>query len=246
MKPHALGPFYRALSHWSIFVTDPAVYGWRDNTGGMPPIEVEIHDVPLTAEQESIVRDESGLLFPVPGGGIASRARFAQLAKGRHKGKAVDTAKPGFVRDLVASFGGEQSIVWCRYNAEQDAVAALLPDAANVDGRTPPGRRAELVAEFQAGRRRCLVSKPKILGFGLNLQMASRMVFSTLQDSWEEYHQAVKRANRYGSTRRLRVHVPVTELERPMVETVLRKADRVEADTREQERIFREHGYVAF
>lgn len=245
LKPHALGPFYRALSHWSIFVTDPGVYGWRDNAGGMPPIDVTIHDVGLTDEQEAIVRQESGLLFPMPGGGIASRGRLAQLAKGRHKGEDVDTLKPAFVRSLVESFGDDQSIVWCKYNHEQDTLARMIPDAASVDGRSSPEARTALVREFQDGRRRVLISKPKVLGFGLNLHMARHMVFSTLQDSWEEYHQCVKRANRYGSTHRLSVHIPITELERPMVDTVLRKAGRIEADTREQERIFREHGYAA-
>jgi superfamily II DNA or RNA helicase len=245
LKPHALAPFYRALSHWSIFVTDPGVYGWKDNTGGMPPIDVTIHDVELTSEQESIAQSESGLLFPMPGGGIATRGKFAQLAKGRHNGRKVDTLKPGFIRDLVDSFGDDQSIVWCRYNAEQDGIAEMIPDAANIDGQTKHETRVQLVREFQASERRSLVSKPKILGFGLNLQMARHMVFSTLQDSWEEYHQAVKRANRYGATGRLNVHIPVTELERPMIETVLRKADRIEQDTKEQERIFKEFGYAA-
>lgn len=246
LKPHALGPFYRALSHWCIFLSDPAVYGWEDNTGGMPDVNIHIHDVPLTDEQEEIVQAESGLLFPIPGGGITSRSRFAQLAKGRHKGRAIDTAKPEYVRSLVQSFGhDEQVIIWCRYNAEQDTMAAVFPDAANVDGATPPDRRVELVRDFQEGRRRILISKPKILGFGLNLQMATRHVFSTVQDSYEEFYQAVKRSNRYGSTRPLDVHIPVTELERPMVETVLRKAARVRLDAAEQERIFKEFGHVA-
>ena len=86
---------------------------------------------------------------------------------------------------------------------------------------------------------RTLVSKPKILGFGLNLQRATRQVFSTLHDSYEEFYQAVKRSNRVGSTRPLNVHLPVTEAERPMLENVLRKADRVHQDTIEQEELFR-------
>jgi hypothetical protein len=79
-----------------------------------------------------------------------------------------------------------------------------------------------------------------VLGFGLNLQVATRQVFSGLQDSFESYYQAVKRSNRIGSTVPLNVHIPVTELERPMVDTVLRKAKQVQSDTEEQERIFKE------
>ena len=55
-----------------------------------------------------------------------------------------------------------------------------------------------MIADFQAGRRRVLISKPKVLGFGLNLQIATRQVFSGLQDSYESFYQAVKRSNRYG------------------------------------------------
>ena len=76
-----------------------------------------------------------------------------------------------------------------------------------------------------------LITKPKILGFGLNLQICTRQIFSGIKDSYEEFYQAVKRSNRVGSTKPLDVHIPVTELEVPFVENVLRKADRVEADT---------------
>ena len=134
------------------------------------------------------------------------------------------------------------TIIWCHYNDEQDKCAALFPDAANIDGGTSQDKRQYLIEDFRAGRRKVLISKPRILGFGLNLQVATRQIFSGLQDSYEEYYQAVKRSNRIGSTEPLDVHIPVTEIERPMIETVLRKAAMVEHDTQEQERIFRTHG----
>ena len=43
----------------------------------------------------------------------------------------------------------------------------------------------------------------------------------------------------------LNVHVPVTSLEVPFIENVLRKAGRIERDTIEQEKLFKEIGYVA-
>ncbi len=42
LKPHALGAFYKTLSHWAIFLTDPATYGWKDNSGTLPPIKMHI------------------------------------------------------------------------------------------------------------------------------------------------------------------------------------------------------------
>lgn len=241
MKPHAIKPFYRSLAHWCVFVDNPAAYGWKDNAGTVPPVVTTIHDVPLTDAQDEATRRMTGNLFGVVEmGGIVGRGKLSQLAKGRINGERIDTNKTRFVAELVRSFGDRSSIVWCKYNPEQDDIADALPGCASVSGSTGEDDRAELIDDFQAGRRLQLVSKPKVLGFGLNLQRCTRMVFSTVQDSYEEYHQAVKRANRVGSTEPLEVHIPVTELERPMLDTVLAKAQRVEQDTREQDAMFRE------
>ena len=234
LKPHALRPFYRALSHWCIFLTDPSTYGWKDNVHNIPPIHVHIEDVRLSAEQERAVRNETGQLFVTELGGITSRAKLSRMAK------CESSTKPQYIADQVRSWPDESTIIWCRYNDEQRAIEAVLPEAASIDGNTPIEERQRIVDDFKAGRVRVLISKPKILGFGLNLQICTRQVFSGLQDSYEEYYQAVKRSNRIGSTRPLNVHIPVSEVERPMVENVLRKARRVEADTREQEAMFRE------
>lgn len=236
LKPHSLRGFYRALSHWCVFLSNPAVYGWKDNTATLPDIRTHILDVALTGDQMDRAIAATGNLFGAPGG-IGGRATVARIAK------SADGLKPAFVADLV-NREPSACLVWCKYNPEQDTLAGLLPDAGSLSGDTPEDDRARYVAEFQRGERKTLLSKPKIMGFGLNLQQARRMVFSTLQDSYEEYYQAVKRANRYGSTEPLDVYIPVTDLERPMVETVLTKAARVAADTAEQEALFREVGYV--
>lgn len=239
LKPHALEPFYRSLSDWCIFLTNPATYGWRDNCDSIPPINVHIHDVALTTQQREMLMDNTSSMFVAAAGGITSRQKLGQIAKGAYKGVAVETLKPAFIRELIESWPDESTIIWCIYNDEQDRIAAEFPDAANVDGSTPINDRLRLIDDFKAGRRRVLISKPKVLGFGLNLQIATRQVFSGLQDSYESYYQAVKRSNRYGSTKPLNVHIPITEVERPMIETVLRKAKRVQQDSEQQEIIFK-------
>lgn len=234
LKPHALRPFYRALSHWSIFLTDPATYGWKDNVRNIPPINVHVHDVRLSDEQEQAVQQQTGQLFVTNLGGITTRSKLSRMAK------CESSTKPQFIADLIATWPDESTIVWCKYNDEQRAIEQVLPDAASIDGATKQADRERIVADFKAGRIKTLITKPKILGFGLNLQVCTRQVFSGLQDSYEEYYQAVKRSNRVGSSKPLNVHIPVSDVERPMVENVLQKAKRVESDTKEQEDIFRE------
>ena len=236
LKPHALEPFYRSLSDWCIFLTNPAVYGWKDNCESLPPIHIHQHEVEMTDAQHSAVRTQTGNLFASKAGGITKRSTLSRIAKGLD---GTETRKYDYIETMLQSWPEESTIVWCWFNDEQDRLAALLPGSASIDGSTPHAKRLELIADFKAGRRKVLISKPKVLGFGLNLQIATRQVFSSLIDSYEQYYQAVKRSNRYGSTKPLNVHIPILDVERPMVENVLRKAKLVQRDTEQQEQIFR-------
>lgn len=240
LKPHALRPFYRDLADWSIFMSDPSVYGWKDNVGTMPPINVHIDHIDLTDEQRRAAMGLTGNLFTSKIGGIGERSKLSQIAKGKC---GIKTNKPQFIRSMVDSWPEESTIIWCHYNQEQDDLARIFPDAASIDGSTPQELREKMIDDFKSGRTRILISKPKVMGFGLNLQICTRQVFSGIKDSFEEFHQAVKRSNRVGSTRPLNVHIPVTELEVPFIENVLRKAHRIEEDTREQELLFKEIGH---
>src|SRR5574343_1066284 len=153
MKQHAIGPFYRALSHWCIFLTDPATYGWMDNTEGIPPIHVHIHDVDLTSAQQTAVRDLTGCLFTPEAGGIGSQAKLARIAKG------IDSLKPAFIRELVESWPDESTLIWCRFNDEQDRLAAEMPGAASIAGSTPHEERQQIIAAFKRGDVRTLITK---------------------------------------------------------------------------------------
>lgn len=242
LRPHALAPFYRSLSHWSMFLTNPATYGWKDNCESLPPIHVHIHDVDMTESQHAAVRRETGSLFAISAGGITERSKFSKIAKGLD---GSVTLKYSYIQSLIESWPDESTLIWCWFNEEQDMLAKMLPDAASISGSTPHEKRLVLIDEFKSGKRKVMISKPKVLGFGLNLQVATRQVFSSLIDSYEQYYQAVKRSNRYGSTRPLNVHIPVLDVERPMVENVLRKSGNVQRDTEEQERIFKQFGGLA-
>lgn len=245
LKRHALKAFYTALSDWCCFLSRPSVYGWKDNAGTLPPINVHIHDVPLTNEQQNASMRLTGGMFG-EAGGFVQRGKLARLAKGisHDSDERIPTHKFDFTVELLNQWPEESTLIWCNYNREQDMMAECLPEAANISGATPMADRERLLDDFTSGRRLQMISKPRVLGFGLNLQVATRQVFSSLVDSYESYYQAVKRSNRVGSTRALNVHIPVTEIERPMVANVLRKSAMVQRDTEEQEELFKAIGAV--
>jgi len=244
LKPHAIKPFYSGLSHWSIFLVNPATYGWKDHSDDIPPIYVHTHNIPMSSEQCLGVQEITGFLTAFGPGGIGQRAKLGQLAKGKYKGKPIPTNKPKYIRDLIDSWPKESTIIWCIYNDEQTLMEKTFPEAVSILGSTPYEKRQTKINSFISGETKILITKPKILGFGLNLQIATRQVFSGLQDSYESYYQAVKRSNRVGSDKPLNVHIPLTDAERPMVLNVLKKAKRVQQDAEAQEKVFLKNRYA--
>lgn len=73
-------------------------------------------------------------------------------------------------------------------------------------------------------KRRVLISKPSIFGFGLNFQHARHMVFASISYSYESFYQAVRREYRFGQTKPVNVHVVISDAELPVWRTVERKA----------------------
>jgi hypothetical protein len=242
IKPHAMKPFYRSLSDWCIFLSNPAVYGWKDNIGTIPPINVHVHEVEMTEDQKRWVHSNVGTLIAIDAGGITKRSAFGQVAKGFYKGENFATNKYDVVRDLIDGWKAtESTLAWCLFDEEQERLTDALGEGAeSMYGKTTMARRVEMIERFLSGESRTIISKSKILGYGLNLQMATRQVFSGLADSYESFYQCVKRSNRIGSTKPLNVHLPICEIEEPMVENVLKKSRRVESDTKEQEQVFAE------
>jgi SNF2 family DNA or RNA helicase len=87
---------------------------------------------------------------------------------------------------------------------------------------------------------RVLVTKPSIAGHGLNLQRCARVAFVGVTDSWELYHQAVRRVWRFGQSRPVDVHVFASEAEGSVLSNLERKetdaaqmAEELSAETRD-------------
>jgi len=131
-------------------------------------------------------------------------------------------------------------VIWCDLNAEQDAIEkALGSECVSIYGSLDPDEKVARYERWTRGEVRCLVSKVSIFGFGLNMQSAARMAFVGVTDSWEAYHQAVRRCYRFGQRREVHVHVFASELEGAVIRNLQRKeadatrmAEELSAETR--------------
>ncbi len=117
-----------------------------------------------------------------------------------------------------------QWVAWCTLNDEQDMLSGLLgARATSIDGRTDSDAKVALLESWQDGANEVLVSKSKVFGFGLNLQMCSHMIFVGVTDSWESFYQSVRRVYRFGQTKPVHVHIIAASTEGNVLENLKRK-----------------------
>ena len=207
LKRHAVLAFYKWLASWGMSLRKPSDLGYSDEGFALPKLTVTPHWV-----DAAYVPD--GMLFSNGLKGVGHRAQV-------RRGTIADR-----VERAAALIGKDRSqwIAWCGLNDEGRQLARALGKAAVlVEGSDTPDHKLAAIEGFQDGRYRVLVSKPRISGFGLNLQNAHNMAFVGLSDSWEQYYQCIRRCWRYGQTKPVNVHVVLSHDEAPIYENVLRK-----------------------
>ena len=211
MKGHAVTPFYRWMASWAVALRKPSDIGFDDDRFTLPALR--FHEL-ITEGTNS-----SDALFPELGlHGIGGRLR---ARKGSLENRVAVAAE-------LATKGG-QWIFWTGLNTESAALAALIPDAVEVCGADTYVEKTAAVHGFVNGDIRVIVSKPKILGFGLNFQNCHYVGFVGLSDSYESYYQAIRRCWRYGQKSPVDVYIVVSDSERGIVANVQRKEQAADA-----------------
>lgn len=259
IKPHARGAFYAFMASWSLYMRDPARFGFGDILSSLPAAEHHEYRLALTEEQrilrEQLIVHKGGGLFDDDRLGVKERTKLAQAARGFQyigpkKARPVASLKPAKVAELVQAdvADGRQVLVWTVFDEEGEIIWNELDDrtgstlkVAILNGAQTQDYRADILDRFRQGALDVVISKPQLMGYGLNLQHVRSMVFSGIDDSFERRYQAERRAVRFGQTETVRVHEPyIPELEGMMFGNVARKEQRFFDDVALQEHWYRD------
>lgn len=256
VKEHSWDNLYQNMVTWSIYMRNPARFGFKDNdTSIIPEPKLFNYELGTTKEQDKyqcqINEAEGDGMFGKSKMGIVIRSKFSQLAKGfiytkDAEGKRIITRvkskKPQFVKELVDKEikSGYKTLVWTVFDEESNILAELLDNenysVATLTGKMKMADRIEIVERFRNGKLDCLISKASLLGYGLNLQVCRSMIYSGWDDSYERWYQSVRRAYRYGQKYSLRIHVPcVPNLEGIILKNILRKKGNFESQAEKHE-----------
>jgi hypothetical protein len=222
LKAHATEPFYQHLASWACYIKSPSKLGFQ--RGG--ELENEPNYITLDASDSGYLPE--GQLF-----GNEMSLSDAQKVFGDFR---CDTDTDRF-RVAVESIKGKRAVIWCMRNREED-VFADATGATVINGSTPEEKRIEIIQAFRSGQIQQLISKPKVMGYGVNLPQAEAHLFSGYDYSFEKFYQAIRRSHRFGRKGNLDVYIPMAECEKPIWNALSTKLKTFENDCQELQRRF--------
>jgi hypothetical protein len=206
-RGHAEEHFWRWVCSWARAMRKPSDMGFEDGAFVLPPLQVNSHIVKAQARRE-------GWLFAAPAVGLQEQREDLRLTMAERCEFAA----------TLANSHNKPAIVWCNLNPEGDLLEKLIKGAVQVAGKNSDDEKEESLAAFVRGEIRVLVTKPKIAGFGLNMQHCAHEIFFP-SHSYEQYYQAVRRCWRFGQKNSVTVDVVTTEGQADVVANLQRKSD---------------------
>jgi len=208
LRPHAESHFWDWITSWAIYLKKPSDLGYSD----------EGYDLPELIETSVVVK---GTILDAKG--KAYREPPTMLNEQRYIQKQSFSQRVKAAIELINDLGNQQAIVWCNTNDESAALAAGINGSLEVSGSDSRQFKEDAVLNFQYGLSRVLVTKPKIFGFGINMQHSHEAAFVGLSHSYETIYQAIRRQYRFGQAHPVRVRHVYHELEGAILANIKRK-----------------------
>ena len=200
LKGHAESLFWQWMSSWCVVVDNPQKLGY--NADGYVLPELNIKQIIVDGEE------------PVMESLTLTERREARKESLSERCKAA--------ADIINN-SAENWLVWCDLNAESDMLSDLIDGAVNVQGSDKPEYKTTSMLDFSKDKIKCLITKPKIAGYGMNWQNCHNMIFVGLSDSFEAYYQAVRRCWRFGQSESVNVYIIISAKEGPVKANIERK-----------------------
>lgn len=211
LKGHARGAFWKWVASWGAMIRKPSDLGYDDGAYNLPALHVHEHLIKLS--QEAVF--SQGQLFAQEAAGLMARRQARRASIDERVSACVERMKEEPT---------ENWIVWCELNDEQKALAeGLGHECVSIYGTLDIEEKEKRLLSFLRGEKRILVTKSRIAGYGVNAQRAARQAFVGVNDSWEQYHQSIRRSWRFGQTREVHVHVFAREDEGAVVRNLQKK-----------------------
>jgi len=190
LKGHAEDVFWQWMGSWCVFMSNPTDLEY----------EVEGYNLPKLNITEIVVD------------GLEPTTESLTLTQRREARRESLEDRCQAAAELINN-SDEQWLVWCDLNDESKMLHDRINESVEVKGSDKPTHKTNSMLNFSESNLKCLVTKPKIAGFGMNWQNCNNMIFVGLSDSYEQYYQAVRRCWRFGQQQEVNVYIIISSKE---------------------------------
>jgi DNA modification methylase len=211
LKKHGKRVFWEWVSTWAIMFQHPRDIGFEESGFDLPPLN-------LIEKQIITEKRANGLLF----NDVAVSATTFNQELRLTKVERLD-----LVADIINN-STEKFIIWVKQNEEADLMKKLIPDAIDVRGSDTIEYKEEKLLGFAKGKYRVLLTKTSIAGMGLNFQICHNQVFASIDFSFEQVYQAIRRSLRFGQLFTVNAWLVTTDTMKNVIQTFYRKQSQFE------------------
>jgi hypothetical protein len=208
LKKAAVNDFWDWVASWARCAETPADLGYDGSRFVLPELKIIRH------QAMGDVRAPAGSLF-IEDLSATNMHDIKRQTAGTRAGK---------IKELIDAQPDEPWLVFTDTDYEAAAVKAVLPGILEVKGTMKAELKEAGIEKFIEGKV-SLLSKPSVVGAGLNFQHCARIAYVGRSFSYEAFYQSVRRCWRFGQTRPVEVHIVVAEGEDQIGRVIDRKAD---------------------
>jgi DNA modification methylase len=199
LKGHAINKFYEFVSTWAIMYSHPRDIGFEIEGFDLPKLEIIENQVSTPLPE--------GQLFS----GLAVNATdYNQSLRDTESERIEHTCQ------IVKNIGfDEPIIIWTKQNDEAKNIFKILSllghNCRNVQGSDSIEKKESDLLGFAHNEYQILITKQSIASQGLNYQNCAYQIFNSVDFSFEQSYQAMRRSWRFGQKRKVTCYMVTTD-----------------------------------
>jgi DNA modification methylase len=217
LKKPAVKKFWKFVAEWAIIIEKPSDIGYSDDGYELPELVIRKH----------IIKDTNpapGALIPMPARTLPDTEK---IKRNTIQERMEKVAK-------IALADNDHKLIFVRRNKEGILLNNLIPDSVEVAGRHSDEVKEERLIGFAQGKYKYLITKPKVGGYGLNMQEhCHRIISGNINYSSEEKYQYERRVYRFGQAHKVSHDIVAMDTEDAILSALDRKEKQISETTKE-------------
>lgn len=199
LKGHGVDRFYEFVSTWAIMYSHPRDIGFNQDGFDLPELKI--------IEKQIKTQVPEGHFF---GGLAVSATDYNKSLRETESDRIFQST------EIIKSIGfKEPIIVWVKQNEEAKNMFKHLTmlgfDCRNVQGSDSSEKKEKDLLGFVNGDFQILITKQSIASQGLNYQHCAYQIFNSVDFSFEQSYQAMRRSWRFGQKRVVTIYMVTTD-----------------------------------